>query len=222
MPTVAHNTQTHDLLTPVLVALSTLQYHHRLTRDQFIKTQFESMKCVVVFGRAVFHAINGTRAFKTELVPLNNECPEFSDWRDSMRETMRNDELVEEFRRLRDLLLKEGTIDCMASMSNAPIIDRGKFIGASGEPEGVQVLGGIIGTQYGGMVWECIRSDGTVEYFPAKLPERTIFEYKIDKKEIHHLGVRYANPTLRHMCDLYLRWWESTVMKILKNYKKRD
>jgi len=219
MTRVAYDKETHDLLTPVLVALSTLQYHHRLTRDPFIKVQFESMKCVIVFGRAIFHAINGTNVMKKELIPIRGGSVEFSQWWESKKKIMRDDELLEEFRRLRDLLLKEGTLDCMVSMSNGPIIEDGKVIGASGAPEHAKVVGSIIGTQYGGMVYECIRSDGTVEYFPAKLPDRTIFEYKLDKK-LTHLGIYYARPPFVLMCNLYVRWWESVVMEILKSYKK--
>jgi len=217
---VAYDIETHDLLTPALVALSTLQYHHRLTRDPLIKVQFESMKCVIVFGRAVFHAINGTALLKKELVPIGSESLQFSQWWESKKQIMKDDGLLDEFRRLRDHLLKEGTLDCMVSISNGPIIQGGNVIGASGAPEHVKLAGSIIGTQYGGMVYECIRSDGTVEYFPAKLPDRTIFEYKIDKK-ISHLGLDYARPSLMLMCDLYVRWWELAIMEILNNYKKR-
>jgi len=218
---IAYDTETHDLLTPALVALSTLQYHHRLIRDKFIKIQFESMKCVIVFGRSVFHAIDGTRAFKRELVPINDKFPEFSIWWEEKKKIMRNDQMIEELRRLRNHILKEGTIDCRATMSKGPIICNGNVIGASDAPELSQFSRPIIGTQYGGMVWECIRSDGVVEYFPAKLPAHTIFEYKLHNKEMFHLGKRYINPTLRQSCDLYLHWCEIIVMELLKNYKKR-
>jgi hypothetical protein len=76
-----------------------------------------------------------------------------------------------------------------------------------------------LGQQFGGLVWETTREDGTVEYFPAKLPPGQAPTLYPESSSVTHLRKAYEKPALLMLCNLYVSYLERLILGAKGTFK---
>lgn len=201
-----------DLLPGANGTICTVQYHLRHAHSDVSMISTDGIRNVIVHGRAVYYAIQ--RDLK------GNVEPDFMPWCKIKNDEMSDDELMSLFRDMRNELLKEGVLPAVAEFPGGFVFsgDTGYF-GASPPPPGKKVTGQILGQQFGGLVWETTRPDGTVEYFPARLPPGQAPVLYPERTKVQHLGTIYEKPTLIILCDLYVSYLERLIAEAKRTFR---
>lgn len=167
--------------------------------------QRSSLRNFVVYGRTVTFVLQKLRSVVSD----------FNEWYEPIRAEMKNDPLLQFFKRLRSEILKEGE-DKVATAVHIRLSmprDISKF-----GPPPPGATGFFIGDGEGGSGWIVRAPDGTETKHYVEVPDEIAeVSFMFDNPPQVHLGVPISDCSPANLCKLYLAY----LTKIVNDAQRR-